>query len=122
MTIVISRPFPTVGRSAGAWLLCLAVAVGCNSPTSTPVVPAASNVITAISSADDEVLLRKLCTQCHLFAKPDLLPKSEWGASVRSMAQMPNYGRTIPKRISLRAIRSCFAHHIRFGGFPAFSL
>lgn len=129
LVIVISRRFRSAGQSvgvSGVWLLFLAMIVGCDSRSSPPPVPVIStNVVTAIASPDDEALLRKLCTQCHLFADPELLAKSDWGATVQRMAQMPNYGRTLPKRISPRAITEWFEQRapeslsvLDFGGIP----
>ena len=83
---------------------------GCKDSSATPVPAAAppSNLVTSISSPDDEALMRKLCTQCHLFADPDVLPKSEWNSAITSMVSLPGYGRTIPKRISPKAIEDWF--------------
>ena len=64
--------------------------------------------MTSISSPDDEALMRKLCTQCHLFADPDVLPKSEWDSAITRMVPLPGYGRTIPKRISPKAVEEWF--------------
>ena len=59
-------------------------------------------------TSDDEELLRKLCSQCHLFADPNILPKSEWDTAVLSMSRMPGYGRTLPRRIDTAAVMKWF--------------
>src|SRR5439155_26053149 len=95
----------------GWWWLGLFCLPGCenSSSTATPVVTSsAANVVMAIASAEDEALLRKLCTQCHLFVEPSVLPKSEWDSVAGRMAQMPGYGRTIPKRIDTSAVMHWF--------------
>ena len=96
----------------GWWWLGLFWLPGCENKSSTATTPVVTsstvNVGKAITSAEDEALLRKLCTQCHLFVEPSVLPKSEWDSVAGRMAQMPGYGRTIPKRLDTTAVMQWF--------------
>ncbi len=105
----------TFGRSRlGLWRLigfCGFCLSGCgeSSRKSAVVVPAsAPAVIKAIVTEGDEELLHKLCRQCHLFADPNVLPKSEWESVILSMSRMPGYGRAIPQRIDTTAVIKWF--------------
>lgn len=61
-----------------------------------------------IETAEEEASLRKLCSQCHLFTAPDSLMKADWDSVVRRMAALPGYGKTVPKRIDIVAIKQWF--------------
>lgn len=97
---------------------CLTVAAfwlaGCGSsaPDSQPTaaVPAIdANLITSITSPDDEALLKKLCLQCHLFPGPETLTKYDWEFALTKMVSMPAYGRVIaPQRFEKEAVRRWF--------------
>jgi hypothetical protein len=92
-------------------VICLTLFAGCESSASKPVSPTSSSATglpKAALSVDDEVILRKLCTQCHLYVEPSVLPKKEWDAVIPRMAQMPGYGRTIPRRLDTSAIVQWF--------------
>src|SRR5436305_1903620 len=68
----------------GLAALCCVCFLGCGESSSKsplPVRTSAPEVISAIATPADEALLRKLCSQCHLFPNPDTLPKSEWEAT-----------------------------------------
>jgi len=40
----------------------------------------------------DEAVLRKLCSHCHRFPDPQVLPQSSWGRVIRSMSALRGYG------------------------------
>ena len=52
----------------------------------------------------DEATLRRLCSNCHRFPEPEILPRSAWADNVREMAQLPLYGKNVAYRPSLKAI------------------
>ncbi len=103
----MSRMFSAAGVAlATLWL------VGCGSPAAVSPPTAASpatNVVTPISSPDDEALLKKLCLQCHQFSDPGTLTKSDWDEAIPRMVSMPAYGKVIaPKRFELGAVKRWF--------------
>ena len=84
---------------------------GCDSSvpkTKPPVSSPESDTLRVIKSPEDEAMLRKLCTQCHLFVEPSALPKNAWETAIARMVQLPGYGRTIPRRIEPPAIARWF--------------
>ena len=109
-TAVSRLRFPWHRATAGVCLLSMLALSGCEStsqPTS-KVTTAVSNALKEIKSPEDEALLRKLCTQCHLFAEPSVLPKNEWDSAITRMVPLPGFGRSIPRRIETSAITRWF--------------
>lgn len=94
--------------SAACLTLVAVWSAGCGSPASSPrptVATPSAGTLTAISTPDDEALLKKLCLQCHQFSEPDTLAKSDWDHAINRMVSLPAYGRVIaPKRIDVNAI------------------
>ncbi|MCX7421121.1 MAG: VCBS repeat-containing protein [Planctomycetia bacterium] len=86
----------------------LVVLVGCDSSAPKRIPPVSTSTTKGITSAEDEAILRRLCTQCHLYVEPSVLPIKEWEAAIPRMAQMPGYGRTIPRRLETTAIVQWF--------------
>lgn len=98
-----------------SWLvISLAVSLGplgCETRTEPPKLSSNSSTTGAAKSivtAEDEELLKKLCTQCHLFTDPGTLMKKDWEEVGPRMARMPGYGRTIPRRLELPAVVQWF--------------
>jgi hypothetical protein len=90
--------------------LIVAELSGCDSKPSPLVVsPPKTSALKTIQTDEDEALLRKLCTQCHLATDPSLLSKADWERTVMNMVTMPGYGKAIaPKRIDVAAIVTWF--------------
>lgn len=114
-TSAIWRPrWPLFSNSptfvAGGALLVITL-IGCDSSASKTPPPSLSNPSRArkeITTAEDEAILKKLCTQCHLYVEPTVLPKKDWDVIIPRMTQIPGYGRTIPRRLEASAIVSWF--------------
>ncbi len=104
-------------RPASGWIVyvCASLAVvltGCHSDTagSKAVVPEiGSKQNEKITSAEDEALLKKMCSQCHRFTEPDVLTKDQWETVLLSMVRMPGYGKVInPKRLHFTSVVEWF--------------
>lgn len=108
---------PGVGHSA-RWHCLRRVAVlvmtgllGCHSEESThkPDSPPLPVSVERITSAEDELLLKKLCSQCHRFPEPDVLAKAHWERAILNMVRTPGYGKVInPKRLHVNAVTDWF--------------
>lgn len=101
---------PGAFQRIASWLVVSGLSAaglsGCDSQPSTPVVPTQQiSTLKNIQTAEDEALLRKLCSQCHLATDPSLLSKEDWERTVMNMVTMPGYGKVIaPQRIDITAI------------------
>ena len=52
----------------------------------------------------DEATVRQLCTQCHQFPEPGLLPRSAWQKSVSEMVTMPGYGTKVKRYVNPQSV------------------
>jgi len=64
-------------------------------PQAKPPAPSAAGKPEAIPS--DEALARKVCSQCHAFPPPDVLPRKSWGSIAYEMAGLAIGGIGVPK-------------------------
>ena len=72
---------------------------GCDrGPASSPTPP------TATHNRVDDATVRKLCSQCHLFTEPTILPRSEWRDRISKMVQMPGYGSKVRQYVNPQAV------------------
>lgn len=52
----------------------------------------------------DETTIRQICSHCHQFPEPHILPRSAWRETVFSMTEFPLYGRNVSRAVSPGAI------------------
>ncbi|MFP6768879.1 MAG: VCBS repeat-containing protein, partial [Planctomycetaceae bacterium] len=62
----------------------------------------------AAQNSVDETTVRKLCSQCHKFTEPDILPQSEWRDRVSKMVTMPGYGNKVRQYVNPEAVVNWF--------------
>ncbi len=60
--------------------------------------------ISADVPAVDETQLRELCSHCHKFADPNVLPRSSWADTVWKMSRMPGYGTNVRRKLDTEAV------------------
>ena len=85
-------------RVISIWLVVL---IGCDSSAPKPIPPVSTSTTKGITSAEDEAILRRLCTQCHLYVEParlvlccELPMASRFAGSLRPGPASPGWRRT----------------------------
>ena len=90
------------GRSRAVWLgaLSVAAAIGISliaanlSSPGSPDLPGPGTTSTARTPVTDATV-KTLCTQCHTYPNPSILPRSEWRSRIGQMATFKGYGSKI---------------------------
>ncbi|MBC8353212.1 MAG: VCBS repeat-containing protein [Planctomycetes bacterium] len=53
---------------------------------------------------EDEPKIREICSHCHQFPTPDVLPRSAWQETIWEMFRQSGYGRTVKWRVDPEAL------------------
>ena len=85
--------------------LLVSTHVGCESNSTSP---PNTGPRRAAHNTVDEPTVRKLCSQCHKFTEPDILPRSEWGDRISKMVTMPGYGTKVRQYVNPQAVVNWF--------------
>ena len=80
-----------------------AIAVGFLVPDDTPLVPRHGPISTAATPVTDHTV-KALCSQCHTFPKPSILPSSEWRSRIGQMAKFKGYGTKLPGIVNTESV------------------
>jgi len=80
-----------------------AIAVGFLVPDDNPLVRRHGPTSTATTPVTDHTILA-LCSQCHTFPKPSILPRSEWRSRIGQMATFKGYGTKVPGIVNTESV------------------
>ena len=70
------------------------------------------NIPTTVPSVD-EAQLRELCSHCHQFAEPDVLPRSSWADTLWKVSRRPGFGSNLPQKIDMAAVVKWFEEYLK---------